>query len=57
VRHLLVHAKIPMTARYAHSLANARWRRLMLEALIESQPAPNRPQEFNVEDSVGSLGP
>jgi site-specific recombinase XerD len=46
VQHLLGHAKITMTARYAHSPTRARVEAVeRLSALYPSQPDPNRTRE------------
>lgn len=53
VQHLLGHAKIPMTARYAHSPDNARIAAVKrLDALFESQRVPKQSPEFNEGDAV-----
>jgi integrase len=66
VQHLLGHAKISMTARYAHSPDKARTAAVQrLDELFSLQPAPNRPPEVNkggkvVEykpQQVSTLGP
>jgi integrase len=47
VQHLLGHAKISMTARYAHSPDSSRTAAVKrLDELFTSQPAPNRPRGF-----------
>ncbi len=53
VQHLLGHARISMTARYAHSPDQARVAAVeRLDGLFESQPAPKRPQDFNMPNPV-----
>jgi integrase len=53
VQHLLGHAKISMTARYAHSPNNARIAAVRrLDELFSSRPESNRPPEANVEGQV-----
>jgi integrase len=54
VQHLLGHAKISMTARYAHSPNNARIAAVRrLDELFSSQPAPKRPREYTNGGEVG----
>jgi integrase len=66
VQHLLGHAKISMTARYAHSPNNARIAAVRrLDELFSSQPAPKRPREYtnggevaeHKPQQVNTLGP
>jgi len=66
VQHLLGHAKISMTARYAHSPNNAKIAAVRrLDELFSSQPAPKRPREFtkggevavHKPQQVNTLGP
>ena len=53
VQHLLGHARISMTARYAHSPDQARVAAVeRLDGLFDSQPAPKRPQESSMPDPV-----
>jgi site-specific recombinase XerD len=58
VQHLLGHAKICMTARYAHSPNNARIAAVRrLDELFSSRPAPNRPLDFTKGDAVAGYKP
>jgi integrase len=58
VQHLLGHARISMTARYAHSPDQARVAAVeRLDGLFESQSAPKRPQDFNMPNPVVEYKP
>jgi hypothetical protein len=58
VQHLLGHAKISMTARYAHSPDTARIAAVKrLDELFASQPAPKRPLEYNEAGEVAVYKP
>jgi len=66
VQHLFGHAKIFITARYAHSPNNARIAAIRrLDELFSSQPAPKRPREYThggedggyKHQQVNTLGP
>jgi hypothetical protein len=58
VQHLLGHARISMTARYAHSPDQARVAAVeRLGGLFDSQPAPKRPQESNMPNPVMGYKP
>jgi Phage integrase family len=56
VQQLLGHARISMTARYAHSLSDARIAAVrQLEARGPVQPDPNRSQDSDNLVDVGEL--
>jgi integrase len=58
VQHLLGHARISMTARYAHSPDTARIAAVKrLDELFASQPAPKRPPEYNEAGEVAAYKP
>jgi integrase len=58
VQHLLGHAKISVTARYAHSPDNARVAAVKrLDELFSSQSAPNRPPEVKMGGEVARHKP
>lgn len=58
VQHLLGHARISMTARYAHSPDQARVAAVeRLDGLFESQPAPKRPQDSTALEPIAGYKP
>jgi integrase len=58
VQHLLGHAKISMTARYAHSPDDSKIAAVKrLGELFSSQPAPNRPPELKTGGEVAGYKP
>lgn len=58
VQHLLGHAKISMTARYAHSPNDAKIAAVRrLDELFSSQPASNRPPKSNGAGEVVEVKP
>jgi integrase len=58
VQHLLGHARISMTARYAHSPDQARVAAVeRLDGLFGSQSAPKRPQELIMPDPIAGYKP
>jgi integrase len=58
VQHLLGHARISMTAPYAHSPDTARIAAVKrLDELFDSQPAPKRPPEYHQAGEVAVYKP